>query len=347
MKYNNAILWKKIGVVRFFTRLPHTSPGKNWRKIAERLNVWLFSPINRRRLRAFHNDLADVESGRFYLIAVPRTLPYLIPCLQLIENHAEIVIIDNGLEPWETACVARYFPKIPVLRLSRVFGSVHSHGRVLNLLFAANDRSFAILDHDTFVFDKDLLQDPRLSDNEFLAACWFYRNEQAGALVPRTHFVYFNTPIIKTVMGRYRVGLQVYQTLPARLWNTVGRVGFSPDNFPKDYCTGFDATNLVTALCLADGLKARRLHSEHGQAVHVGGTSHKQDGTQRYLNRRFLEFCDDPELFERHGYPHGGAKHSEQLPSDLSAAEAKLLGAWTDKLLARLRAHISAETAPG
>ena len=345
IKSNGSSHWRQRGIVRYLLRLRKTSLAGNWRKLAERVNVHLLGPVNRPRLRRFHQ--ADDDSGATicYMIAVTGTLAYLIPCLRLIQSHVRVVIIDNGLKQWERACIRRYFPRLPIFSLYCVGGTMYSHGRVLNLLFSVNKQVFTILDHDTFIFDPELLKDPELADNEFIAALWCYRNERANALVPRTHFMVFNTPIISEVMARYGVGQQVYQWLPSRLWSVVRRAGFAPDNFPKAYMQGFDATNLVTALCMADGFKARCLPMADGQAEHVGGTSHRQDGLQDYLMLRFLAFCDDPELAQRYGYPAATGRAADALLSEFSGADGAALRRYADQLLDSLHRCLNSEPA--
>ena len=333
--------YRSLGLVRFLSRVPETRPRENWAKIARRLNATLLGNLsNRRRFRSFHQRIVAGDSGYFYVIAVPGTLHYLLMSLRLVQDKVRVILIDNGLSRWERAFLAERFPHIAMFRLHTLPASLCAHGDVLNLFFEVTESDFGILDHDTFVFDPLILADPRFAADEFVTAAWCYRNTTNGLPSPRTYLLQFHTSVIKYVMSAYGVGMQVYQWLPNRLWLRLKEIGFGPGNFPKDYVKGFDATNLVSALCLADGFHARCLDLEDRAAVHLGGTSYRADIVRTYLALRFLEACGEPDLSATYAPHFAPFRTSVEALAQVPVQQRGALAGWTEALVARIRDQI-------
>lgn len=331
----------RTAAIRFLIRAPRAGLRGNWRKLADRANAYLLNPWrNVRRLRDFQATRVGAEEGHYYVIAVPGTLHYLLPCLGLIRHHVRVVVIDNGLTAWERAYLARRLPRVARFRLALLPGSLLSHGRVLNLLFAANQGNFGILDHDTYILRPALLQGHRPTPDEPVIALWSHWNEPARVRVPRTFFMYFHTPVIKSVMARYRVGMQVYQRVPRRLRPKLHAFGFTPDNPPKAYLGAYDATDLTLALCFTEGLRPRYPPFGRDTAVHLGGTSHAQDPALEYTALRLLEFNDDQALTARYRPMLSSATTSAEALSRVPRERAAKLEGAVDGLLARIAARI-------
>lgn len=68
-----------------------------WRVLAQPINGGLVQRVlNQPRFARFLDRLAPDVLPRFYVIVMPLTLHYLLPCLQLLQGQAQIVLLANG-----------------------------------------------------------------------------------------------------------------------------------------------------------------------------------------------------------------------------------------------------------
>jgi len=332
----------RLALLRFVVHFREAGWSENRRKLLDRVNAYLMSPLfNRRRFAAFQATHVGACSGHYYIIVVPGTLHFLLPCLNLVHGRTRILLIDNGLDGWERRFLRARFPEVPLFKLRLVAGSLLPHGHALNLLIAGNKQNFGVFDHDAYIFRPGLLEDYELGDDESLAALWGYWNREAAVSVNRTYFMYFNVRKLKSVMNRYGIGMQPYQRLSPRLWRALAPIGFNPDNVPKDYIGVFDTTDAVVALCRVRGSSPRFVVARPEDAMHIGGTSRKSGVYLTYMSLRFLEYCDDKALSDRYLSRFAPLMSSQDVLSGLVAEDARRLESMATKLFARISAAMA------
>lgn len=253
-----------------------------WRRVGRWIGRVVLGPPTARRFAAFAQR--HVPDGTYFVIAVPRSLGLLEPCLKLVRDHVPLALIVNGLPAAEETALARLAPEAPRFRLSTVPGSWWEHGAVLDLLTDAVARPFGLLDHDCFVLDPSILDDLHPGDGELLAApdaVGFWRlNEASGLRFPRTHLLMLNAPAVREIRRRYRISCRKATRTPCALREPLGRLGLGDHNFPPSPMRFWDTLQLVMAAGLAAGLRWRFQPVPEGSLVHFGGaTRQKNAGT--------------------------------------------------------------------
>lgn len=241
----------------------------------------------------------------FFVIVMPRTLHFLLPCLELLPSGLDVGLLVNGAAAWEQHVLARRFPSLPQLRLATLPGSSLAHGDVLNLMLENSTRDFGILDHDTYVFDAGLFEQLHFQEDECMLGLFRGTSHRTGLHYPHTYFLYFNTTLLRGLMQRHGVDANLYRRAPTRVRSTLQRFHLSDRSYLKDHHDFFDTLHLMLALAYAEGLEVRMLEPAHAQdTFHVGGTSqgthHTKDLTELYIQATFLELTHDPEIQRRY-----------------------------------------------
>lgn len=256
--------------------------GAAWRRIGRWVGrVWL----GRATARRFGGFAArHVEEGTFFVIAVPRSLGLLEPCLKLVPEGVPLALVVNGMPAAEEQALTRLLPATPRFRLSAVPGSWWEHGAVLDLLTDAVDRPFGLLDHDCYVMDGSIFERLELGERDLLAAPdvpgFFRLNEASGLRFPRTHFLYLNAPLVREVRRRHGISCRKATRTPAGLREPLAALGLGDHNFPPHPMRFWDTLQLVTAAGLADGLGWRWLPVEEGSLVHFGAATRQKNAAR-------------------------------------------------------------------
>ena len=200
------------------------------------------------------------------------------------------MLILNGTEAWEEEWLRAHCGDHPAFRLRTFPLSSLSHGSVVNLLLDHNESNFGILDHDLFVLNPGVFNDLTFQEGECVIGAFKLTNTKARLAFPTTHFLFFNTQLIKQVCVKHGVGAQVYTRIPPRLTPLLATLDLGYHNFLKDYLHYFDTLNLLLALALYEGHAVRFLDASADDLYHLGGSS-RMGGTpyEAYINRRFLE----------------------------------------------------------
>ncbi len=124
--------------------------SRAWRVLARPVNAMLLgAPSSAVRFRRFLSREVS-GPGCFFVIAMPRTLHYLFPSLDLLPADLAVVIIGNGLRSWERRALARRYPDRARFDLPALPGTSQMHGRVLSLFLRCAEHDFGILDHDLY-----------------------------------------------------------------------------------------------------------------------------------------------------------------------------------------------------
>ena len=243
---------------------------------ARELPEYLVMRSNQERFRRFQQEHRSRVGKRFYITVVPKTLDLLEYCLKLLPADLNVFLILNGLADWERAYLAKEFPDIPCFTLEIRSRSI-LYDRVLDLLMEENEFDFGILDQDCFVLDESLFDQLQFQRNELVMAPFFTHNKKAGIEFPRTYFLYFNVPIVKSIRDKYRISFKRCWTLPAGLEEKLAELNLGYHNFPHPSLNYFDNFQLTWAMAMYERIPFGRVPTMQGQGaawservVHVG-----------------------------------------------------------------------------
>lgn len=285
--------------------LPAAVLLRGWRALAQRVhtgpsNVWL----NGRRFAAFQDGLPPAAGMRWYVIVMPYTLHFLLPCLALLHGRVPLVLVANGAKRWERELLHQRLPALPMFVLRTLPSSSLSHGDALSLLLEHQRGDFGIVDHDAYVFDAALLERLRPAASECMVSAFRQHGLATGLDYPLTHLLGFSAESLRRLMHRYRIDARARRRAPARLAATLARAGMGPRTYLKDYQDFHDTLHLLLGVALAEGLRLR--FEPQDTVLHVGGTSigshHTKNLYALHIHLRFLELLDDPLLHRRYAF---------------------------------------------
>ena len=292
-----------VGVVcLLLVHLPAAFSLRVWRLLAQPINGGLIQRVfNQPRFIRFQDRLAQSNLPRFYVIVMPFTLHFLLPCLALLQGRVHVVLLVNGARKWECRYLRERYPALPVFDLWTMPFSSAPHGEVISLLLENHRGNFGIIDHDCYVFDGAIFDQLAPAKDESLLSLFGEESKSVAITFPLTFFLFFNAEGLRKLMRRYRIDARLYKEIPDTAREPMARVGLGPTIFWKRYHNFRDTLHVLLAVALAEGLKARFLSSTQEQpAMHVGGTStgthHTKDLWALYIHLRFLELLDDPLL---------------------------------------------------
>ncbi len=278
-----------------------------WRTLASRVNDQVLQPaITCRRFAAFvagHPACGDLP--RYYVIVMPDTLHFLLPCLALVACELDIVLLLNGARDWEAEVLRRRWPQLPQFRMATLPASSVSHGHAINMLLRCADDRFGLLDHDLYVFDRSLLARLDPAADELMVGVVGDTSADGRWSYPLTHLLMLNAVLLRDLIDRYRVGAESCRRPPLRVRRKLAEIGLREQEFLKDYHDFFDTLHVLLALGFAEGKRAARIETASEEGIwHVGGTSidthHSKDLEQIYVGLRFVERIADPAIARRY-----------------------------------------------
>ena len=293
---------KSLTRILFFS-LPSRTVLKLYALIAGFINNhFLANLFNSKRFQEFNNFHQEKLGNHFYVIVMPNILPYLVPCLNLIPEKINLFLILNGTDHWEDSFLREYHNNIPIFKLKLLPNSSLSHGRLLNLLLTHNQYNFGIIDHDLYIFNKDIFNQLQFKSDEFIIGIYKIINTNSQLTFPTTHFLFFNITPIKNIMLNYKIGAQKYRIIPSRLKDKLATLNLGYHNFLKEYLNYFDTLNLIMAMAFYEKLSAKIFELSHFKDIyHLGGTSHGPDNLYRtYITLKFLEMSQNQLLREKY-----------------------------------------------
>lgn len=315
-------------------------------------NFRVIHTINHRAFEAFQRNHAPVGGGHFYLILMPGTLQFVVPCLSLLPAHMRVILIENGAAEWERQYLARAFPQHPIFKLLTFPGSSLSHGTVLTLLLEWNEHPFGVLDHDCYVFDPSIFADLKFGERDCLVAVFGNTAARVGIPYPETFFLYFNSTLLKPIMRRYGVDARAYRTLPHTARDPLATIGVRDGVYLKEYHDYFDTLHVLLLLAIAEGLTVRYLQSVDADSIaHLGSTSsgvaHTKDLMHSYVQLRFMELLKDVRVchrYRRRTHPFRASSEVRSLIPRAPEAVAKMNA--VDAVIRRLESRVSYPATP-
>jgi hypothetical protein len=287
-------------------RLPQAAALRAYRKLAYAVNDnvlqrWI-TPARFRRFLARQTGELD---GCFYVIVMPQTLHFLLPCLRLVPQHVTVILLLNGAHRWEAELLRKHFPRYPQCRVAALPNSSVGHGAMINLLLRNSAHDFGILDHDLYLFDPWLFGQVRFDAEAFLVCLFNDTSEDGRWVYPLTHFLYFRIDVFKRLMAEYGVGAEAYRRVPEPARSRLRSLGLREGETMKSYHEFYDTLHVLLALAYADGKNVAQIEPRLADTVyHIGGTSigthHTKDLIHLYTQLKFLELSAEPLL--RHHY---------------------------------------------
>jgi hypothetical protein len=189
---------------------------------------------------------------------------------------------------------------------------------VLSLLLRESKTNFGVLDHDLYVFGKSIFQDLGLSDKECVIGLVQQRNETIQRDYPATHFLFFNTRLIQSLMDRHNIDAGYYREAPRRVHRQLAGIGLGPRKYLKAHHNFFDTFTLLLSVAFSEGCRAKYVGLQPGEKVyHIGGTSsgtyRTHDLAELYINLRFLERIRESRVQEGYAYLRSELRDSAQV----------------------------------
>lgn len=287
-------------------RLPQASALRAYRKLAYALNDNVLQRwITPARLRRFLARQPGKLDGCFYVIVMPQTLHFLLPCLRLLPPGVRVVLLLNGARRWEAELLREWFPRYPQMRVAALPYSSVGHGAMLNLLLQHSAHDFGILDHDLYLFDPSVFDKLRFDSGDFLLCLFKDASADGRWVYPLTHFLYFRIEVFQRLMAQFGVGAQAYRKVPEPALGRLRGLGLREGETMKSYHAFYDTLHVLLALAYADGLAVAQIAPKAADSVyHIGGTSigthHTKDLIQLYTHLKFLELSGEPQLQRRY-----------------------------------------------
>jgi hypothetical protein len=330
-------------VAAILIHLPTVVSARLYLKLTSLLNGRFLNRIaNGPRFRRFHREHEHLLGNHFYVIVVPGTLHFLLPCLDLLLRQVRLVFVFNGTRRWERRFLRQRYPELPAFSLLTVPASIALHGDVLSLLIRENKTNFGVLDHDLYVFGKSVFEDLGLGEKECVIGLVRQRNETIRLDYPATHFLFFNTRLIQSLMDRHNIDAGFYRKAPRRLhWQLAG-IGLVPGKYLKAHHNFFDTFTLLLSVAFSEGCRAKYVQLQPGErAYHIGGTSwgtHRtRDLAELYINLRFLERIRESRIQKGYAYLRSEFPNSTQVRTLLpDAPEVRKLVRTLNVLIGRL-----------
>jgi hypothetical protein len=287
-------------------RLPQAVLLRAYRKLAYAVNDHVLQRwVTPARFRRFLARQAGLADGCFYVIVMPQTLHYLLPCLCLIPKHVRVMLLLNGAHAWEGDLLRSRFPHMPQCRIATLPNSSVNHGAMINLLLRHSAHDFGLLDHDLYLFDQSVFEQLRFDAEDFLLCLFNDASDDGRWIYPLTHFLYFRTEVFHRLIEQYGVGAQAYRAIPEPARSRLASLGMRHGETMKSYHAFYDTLHVLLALAYADGLGVVQIEPGSADSVyHVGGTSigthHTKDLIHLYTHLRFLELSGEALLQSRY-----------------------------------------------
>ncbi len=324
--------------------IPAVATQRIYRKLAYPINGRLiYRAINYRNFRAFQSKHAGRLGSHFYVIVMPRTLHFLLPCLDLVAGKVSVLLLGNGVRTWEQEFLKTKHPDMPYFELRTLPGSSVAHGDVISLLLANNDSNFGILDHDCYAFDPKVFAQLDPGARECMLGVFPGLSAKTGIFYPETFFIFFHTQLLRELMQRHRVDARAYRQAPASAAAQLERFGLGARTFLKDYHNFFDTLHVLLALSLSEGMSVRFLSTPRELSIfHIGGTSIGTTQTKAlpglYMHLRFLELADSAILNARYAHLTFPLRSSAELRGRLpQTPEVIQMLQISDELIRRLQ----------
>lgn len=300
--------------------LPVRMLARFWRGLAAFANESLANRfLNIRRFQEFQLAHGDKLENHFYIIVMPNTLHFLIPCLKLIPKTVSVFLILNGTKKWEAIYLRNHFGDYPIFELKTIPRSSLSHGIVLNLLIDHNHSNFGIIDHDLYIFNPAIFGNLGFEGEECAIGAFKLVNQKAKLEFPTTHFLFFNLRVLKSLRKQYRIGAQAYPKIPRHLHQALAGLNLGYHNFLKDYHDYFDTLTLLFAMALCEKFSFGFLPIAPDDVYHIGATSGNEASTAlgNYIGLRFLKTFGTDTIAQNSGSLYDQVAGSKELGKEL------------------------------
>lgn len=276
----------------FFLETPYRIISKIWFAFLQSINLYFFNLlINNKRLKDCHSLHKKKLGNHYYIIVIPGVLHLLEPCLRLLPDNISFFLVLNGISRAEKDIIQQKFSSFPVIELSLFPNTSLPHGRVLNLFFKHNVLNFGIIDYDLYILNKNIFKSIKIHNDDLMTGLSGLYNEKAKLNFPTTHFMFFNTELVKQIMKKYRIGAQEYTRIPNRLIKKLSSINLGYHNFLKDYLYFFDTMNLIMAMGFYSNKSSQVLSVDEKDFFHLGGNFRSSEKNyMEIVNQKIKDF---------------------------------------------------------
>jgi hypothetical protein len=260
----------------------------------------------------------------FFVVGVPGSLHLVELSLRYIPSGFNVVFISNGMDKWEQAWAMKHLGVHSIITIDKLL----IHAKVMDLIFDNFSEAFGILDYDCFIFNPSYFSRiTSLESNSMLNALFVYKNLILNIEIPETFFLYFNTPIIKSLKQKYHVNCNLYKypVLSRKVKQQLATIGIDENHYPEHFKNYFDTFRLLLCLGIADGYQVNFIDKfptvsvPSNEVFHVGGVARPNNINSNwqmrgsYLWRRALEVNKDCKLRQRYWEKFGDISAKELL----------------------------------
>lgn len=271
-------------------------------------------------------------------------------CVSRIPEGRDLVIVSNGLAPWEVRWARQHFPARHFLEFSHPW----SHAALVDLLVGALPTNFTLLDYDCFVlepswFDRVDIVDP----GEVVRGCFPFPVADTGIELGHTFLLQLNCGRLRELRARFGIGAEehTWDSLPAGARDAILKTGLREGCYPESDKAYFDTLRAVVLAGLGEGLKCGLPGRFPPQpvadleVVHVGGVVPRASIYNLWLYRGAyfwrlaLEACGDEELAGRYRRESAGLDQLAASHPQFAAALDPGIDALLRRLAVPARAH--------
>lgn len=275
----------------------------------------------------FHYTFSDFKklvnlNNPFFIVLIPGSIHIFEIFLKFIPPSINIVLVLNGLDQWEQSYVRSRFiyPSIFIREMTK-------HGKILDLIFDNFKKPFGIIDYDCFVIDISLFERIiNIPNPSLMNAVFLYHDDLLNLDIPRTFFLFLNTPLINKIRKRYHLTADtcVFHELPRKAKKQISKLGINDQIKLMNNLSNLDTLHAILSIGFSVGLNVNfieRLDHEtvnFDKVVHIGGISKPNEIHSMYslrgafFWRKSLEAHPSNEL-RLHYYKLFGEKTSEEL----------------------------------
>lgn len=207
------------------------------------------------------------------------------------------------------------------------------HDVIIDALLQCIDSPFWLVDHDCYVFNKNLITIDVINKNENHCGISYYgfKSKYDGQSLPHTFLLSFNPKYLRTLMHEFNVSSKVYywKDIPKAICAFLEkRGGIQLGSYPQDGHAYFDTLRLLSVIAKLDGSGFQILDTPDEDSVfHAGNCSRPEwllmEDHYHALGAYFWKSCLNkfPDLMTHPAY----SSKSKNLP-ELDEMEAILNG---------------------
>lgn len=204
--------------------------------------------------RSIDNQFRPLRSREnlLFIIGLKGSLHIIQICLSYVPKTENVVLILNGMDPFEIEYVRRNLnvPRIVIVKEQL------KHGQIMDYLFSNTKANFGILDYDCFILDPTYFQKiKQINNNSMGNVLFMYHNPVLDLDVPLTHFMYFNAPLTRKIIKEYKIRCSIkdYTLLSDKIKQKMREIGIDESHLTEDFKDYLDTMRVLFSVGIAEG----------------------------------------------------------------------------------------------